>query len=134
MPRNRSQRRADDRRAAETLAAHLDPCLDIVAQALDDVNPGQAKLAACVRDARLVLDIAKRMDEAIPTPEPVEQWDRLLWVLVASLALAIYRSSKLHADPGTRARKLVSRLLAGVGQRAQALGDLPPLTSPSRRA
>lgn len=110
MPtRNQTQRRADDQRAADVLAKNVDPVMAIVAQTLADVEPGQAELAACVRDTRLVLDIARRLDDAIPVPQPVETWDVLIWVLVAGIALGIYRRSQRSSDPAALAAKLANK-------------------------
>jgi hypothetical protein len=107
MPRSRPERRAQDLQAAQVLAKNVDPIMKIVAQALADVDPGQTALAPCVRDARLVFDIANRLDAAIPLPEPVETWDVLVWALVAGIALAIYRRTAKSANPDKLVAKLV---------------------------
>lgn len=119
MPRNRAQRRADDLRAAEVFAKNVDPIMAIVAQSIADVDPGQSELAACVRDTRLVLDIARRLDDAVPVPEPVESWDVLLWTLVAGIALAVYRRAQRGADPTASAARLAKRVLKDAKSRAE---------------
>jgi hypothetical protein len=106
MPRSQLDRRTQDLKAAQVLAKNLDPVMEIVAQALADVDPGQTTLAPCVRDARLVFDIANRLDAVIPVPEPVETWDVLIWALVAGIALAIYRRTAKSTSPSKLAAKL----------------------------
>lgn len=111
MARTRFDRRTDDARAAGVLAKNIDPIMAIVAQSLAGVDPGQVQLAACVRDTRLVLDIARRLDDAIPLPEPVESFDVLLWALVAGIALAIYKRAQRRPNPAAAARKLAESAL-----------------------
>ncbi len=93
MPRNRLERRAEDLKAMEVLAAHSEPIMGIVGEVIAEVEPGHLGLPSCAQDVRLVLDIARRLDDAIPTPDPVETWDGLLWTVVAGVALGIYRRS-----------------------------------------
>jgi hypothetical protein len=111
MPRSQLDRRTQDLKAAQVLAKNLDPIMAIVAQSLADVDPGQTALAPCARDARLVFDIANRLDAVIPLPEPVETWDVLIWALVAGIALAVYRRTPKSVNPSKLAAKLVTNVV-----------------------
>jgi len=118
MYRGRIERRVQDLEAARVLARNVDPIMAIVAQTLADVDPGQTELAPCVRDARLVFDIAVRLDAVIPSPAPIEAWDVLIWALVAGIALAIYRRTAKRANPSKLAAKLANK---AVGQATDRL-------------
>jgi hypothetical protein len=120
MPRNRKQRRTEDLRAMEVLARHLKPIMAIVAQSIAEVDPGQLDLPSYLRDARLVLDIARRLDEAVPTPEPIETWDGLLWTLVAAAALALHRRTGRSLDRDAKLAQRAGALLSRAQERAAA--------------
>ncbi len=122
MPRNQLARRTDDVRAASVLVQNTDSIMGIVASSLADVDPGQTALAGCVRDARIVFDIAKRLDDLIPVPERVESWDILLWALVAGLALGIYRAAQRKQDPDSAAAALARKALSTAKDRAASAG------------
>ena len=109
MPaRSRPQRHADDLAAAQVLDRHLPTLLDLVEAVVRDVDPGQGACAQLVRDARIAAEVAARLDDAIPLPEPLETWDRPILFLVALGALGIYRASRRAA--ASRRDKLARKL------------------------
>lgn len=122
MPRSRAARRAEDLRATQVLVACIDPIMLVVEAAVHDVEPGHAELPRCAQDTRLILDIARRLDDAVPLPEPIEGWDVLAWVLVAGLALGIYRRTSKRAplDPTANARRVARLALKSAQKRATA--------------
>lgn len=120
MASNQHQRRTLDLAAAGVFAAHTDTILGLVREALADVEPGQSGLDLCVRDFRLVHAIARRLDEAVSVPEPIETWDILGWTLVAGLALAIHRASRDAANPKAKAVRLAHKALATATERHRA--------------
>lgn len=124
---NRLTRRATDLQAARVLRDNVNPIMAIVAQSIADVSAGQAVLAPCARDARLVYDIARRLDAAIPLPEPAETWDALVWALVAGIALAVYRAAQRAKDPAAHAALLVDSAVGTAEARhhAASIGSSP---------
>ena len=111
MPsRNRHERHAHDLAAAQVIDRHLTTILGVVVDVSAAVDPGQGACARVARDARLAVEIAERLDEAIPLPEPLETWDRPVLFLVALGGLGIYRAQQRAA--ASRREKLARKLAA----------------------
>lgn len=109
-PRPRPRRHADDLLVARLLDSHLETLIDSADAVARELDPGQSGACAqFVRDARLAVELAERLDAVLVLPEPLETLDRPILFLLALAAIGIYRAA--HRG-GARDLVLARRLAA----------------------
>ncbi len=89
----RARRLEHKRRAAEALEKHSGPVLNLLADVVHDLAEENEGLSRVEEDLALASELAFRIDRALVLKDPLlEALDGLIALLVAGVAVAVYRS------------------------------------------
>jgi len=89
----RARRLEHKRRAAEAIEKHSGPVLNLLADVVHDLAEENEGLSQVEEDLALASELAFRIDRALVLKDPLlEALDGLIALLVAGVAVAVYRS------------------------------------------